>query len=193
MRRRGHGWIIVTHLAWHWHSLWCLRADYLSHYADSQVKWLKLDPAEMSNVRRSLSASVIENKALSDNVWSTQLLSVPLWLWHFFGEIQRLSVLSYGWGQDLVVSCVSVLGQQLLSGQPIRGWDLADWPIRRRVECERGQGRVELGHWLGLRAVRPQCQSADGSRAVKTWRMTLTVTLVTAAWTPENVVLNVKC
>ena len=32
------------------------------------VKWLKLDPAEMSNVRRSLSASVIENNALSDNV-----------------------------------------------------------------------------------------------------------------------------
>ena len=32
------------------------------------VKWLKLDPAEMSNLRRSLSASVIENNALSDNV-----------------------------------------------------------------------------------------------------------------------------
>ena len=88
-----------------------------------------------------------------------------------FGEIQRLSVLSDGWGQDLVVSCVSVLGQQLLCdhmwpGQPIRGWDMPNWPIRGRVECERGQGRVELGHWLGLRAVRPQ--SADGSRAVKT-------------------------
>ena len=60
------------------------------------VKWLKLDPAEMSNIRRSLSVSVIENNALSDNVWSTQLLSVPLWLWHFLGKFSAWVSLETG-------------------------------------------------------------------------------------------------
>ena len=109
-----------------------------------------LDPAP-SNVRISIVVKVwVPVSANVSSMFVSYILK--LWLWNFLGKFcARVSLVTGGdktW-LCLVCSCLGTAPPVW----PMRGRDVACWPIRGRVEGERGQGRVELGHWPGLRAV----------------------------------------